>query len=77
SKGGNYLLNVGPTSEGLIPQASVDRLAEVGKWLRVNGEAIYGTSPTVFGAEVGALSQTETNRNGSPKFVAAWDWRCT
>jgi alpha-L-fucosidase len=77
SKGGNYLLNVGPTSEGLIPQASVDRLAEVGKWLRVNGEAIYGTSPTVFGAEVGALSQTETNRNGSPRFVAAWDWRCT
>jgi alpha-L-fucosidase len=77
SKGGNYLLNVGPTSEGLIPQPSIDRLAEIGQWLRVNGEAIYGTSPTVFGAEVGAISQTETNRNGSPVFKTAWDWRCT
>ncbi|MCF7676206.1 MAG: alpha-L-fucosidase [Akkermansiaceae bacterium] len=45
SKGGNYLLNVGPTPEGLIPQACVDRLLEVGKWLETNGEAIYGTSP--------------------------------
>ncbi len=45
SKGGNYLLNVGPTSEGLIPQPSIDRLMEVGAWLETNGEAIYGTSP--------------------------------
>jgi len=45
SKGGNYLLNVGPTSEGLIPQPSIDRLMEVGAWMETNGEAIYGTSP--------------------------------
>ena len=44
SKGGNFLLNVGPTSEGLIPATSVERLAGMGKWLKVNGEAIYGTS---------------------------------
>jgi len=44
SKGGNYLLNVGPTSEGLIPQPCIDRLAEVGTWMETNGEAIYGTS---------------------------------
>ncbi|MCX6326642.1 MAG: alpha-L-fucosidase [Bacteroidia bacterium] len=42
SKGGNFLLNVGPTSEGLIPAASVERLKEMGKWIKVNGEAIYG-----------------------------------
>jgi alpha-L-fucosidase len=42
-KGGNYLLNVGPTAEGEIPAPSVERLEEVGRWLEVNGEAIYGT----------------------------------
>jgi alpha-L-fucosidase len=45
SKGGNYLLNVGPTSEGLIPQPSIDRLMAVGAWMETNQEAIYGTSP--------------------------------
>ena len=43
SKGGNYLLNVGPTSDGRIPAESVDRLATIGRWLAVNGEAVYGT----------------------------------
>ena len=37
-------MNVGPTAEGLIPQVSVERLVEVGRWLAVNGEAIYGTT---------------------------------
>jgi alpha-L-fucosidase len=43
AKGGNYLLNVGPTAEGLIPAPSIERLGEMGKWLRVNKEAIYAT----------------------------------
>ena len=77
SKGGNYLLNVGPTSEGLIPQPSIERLAEIGKWMRVNGEAIYGTGPTPFGAEAGAFSETGKDGNGKPMFVSAWDWRAT
>jgi alpha-L-fucosidase len=45
SKGGNYLLNVGPTAEGIIPQPSVDRLLAMGQWLEVNGEAVHGTKP--------------------------------
>lgn len=48
SKGGNYLLNVGPTAEGIIPQPSVERLLAMGQWLRRNGEAIYGAGPTPF-----------------------------
>ncbi|HEY3412666.1 MAG TPA: alpha-L-fucosidase [Armatimonadota bacterium] len=48
SKGGNYLLNVGPTSEGLIPPESVERLKAMGAWLKVNGESVYGTSAGPF-----------------------------
>jgi alpha-L-fucosidase len=49
SKGGNYLLNVGPTSEGEIPAASVERLHEIGAWLAANGDGIYGTTASPFG----------------------------
>jgi alpha-L-fucosidase len=48
SKGGNYLLNVGPTNEGVIPPGSVERLKQVGQWMKVNGVAIYGTSAGPF-----------------------------
>jgi alpha-L-fucosidase len=44
AKGGNYLLNIGPTAQGEIPQPSVERLLEMGKWLKINGEAIYATN---------------------------------
>ena len=52
SRGGNYLLNVGPTSQGVIPPESVERLAEVGKWMKVNGESIYGTAANPFPYEL-------------------------
>jgi alpha-L-fucosidase len=45
--------------------------------MKVNGEAIYGTGPTIFGAEAGAFSATEKDSRGNARFVAAWDWRCT
>ncbi len=48
SKGGNFLLNVGPTSLGEIPEASITRLREVGEWMDVNHDAIYGTKASPF-----------------------------
>ena len=77
SKGGNYLLNVGPTSEGLIPEASLERLAEVGKWMKVNGEAIYGSHATPFKEPHGSYSKTEKDKKGNPVFKPTWDYRVT
>jgi len=48
SKGGNYLLNVGPTGEGEIPAPSLERLAAMGAWMKVNGESIHNTTATLF-----------------------------
>lgn len=74
SKGGNYLLNVGPTAEGVIPEPSAQILREVGAWLRRNGESIYGAG----------ASPVETAPDDPYKFTAkpgrlyahilAWPW---
>jgi alpha-L-fucosidase len=48
SKGGNYLLNVCPTADGLIPEPSVERLEDIGAWMAVNSESIYGTQASPF-----------------------------
>lgn len=52
SKGGNYLLNVGPTAEGLIPAEAVTVLAEVGRWMSLNADSIRGTVASPFAAPV-------------------------
>jgi len=55
SKGGNMLLNVGPTPEGIIKTENLSRLAEIGNWLKTNSEAIYGTKPwKVYGENADA-----------------------
>jgi alpha-L-fucosidase len=78
SKGGNYLLNVGPMADGVIPQPSQDTLRTVGRWLKVNGEAVYGAGPTPFGEELGEPSSTgATDLRGNPLFLSRHEYRVT
>jgi alpha-L-fucosidase len=71
SKGGNYLLNVGPTAQGQIPAASVERLTGMGKWMAVNGESIYGTTASPFRAQ---LAFGRATKNGDRLYVQVFDW---
>lgn len=77
SKGGNYLLNVGPDGEGVIPRPSQDMLRAVGRWLKVNGEAIYGAGRSPFGEEFGRFDPVRKDEKGRPVFHASGAWRCT
>jgi len=79
SKGGNYLLNVGPDGDGAIPQPSQDNLRTVGAWLKTNGEAIYGAGRTPFGDELGSTDPDpeKKDRKGRVVFNPKTDWRCT
>jgi alpha-L-fucosidase len=78
SKGGNYLLNVGPMADGVIPQPSQDVLRTVGRWLKLNGEAVYGAGPTPWGDELGEpSSKGAKDLRGNPLFLARNEWRVT
>jgi len=70
SKGGNLLLNVGPTAEGVIPEPSVERLEFVGRWLKANGESIYGTTASRIGRPAWGRSTTR----GSRVYLHVFDW---
>ena len=74
SKGGNYLLNVGPTSEGEIPLPSIERLKAVGQWMSVNSESIYGTTASPFlKLEWGRCTKKEFI-NGATLYLHVFDW---
>ena len=70
SKNGNYLLNVGPRAEGIIPQESVDRLLAMGEWLKVNGEAVYGTGP----GPIQGVSWCRSTAKGDTVYLHVFDW---
>ncbi|HUX59337.1 MAG TPA: alpha-L-fucosidase [Bacteroidales bacterium] len=75
SKGGNLLLNVGPTGEGIIPEPSVKRLQEMGKWLKVNGEAIYGTKFSPFDKfSWGRCTQKVVENGNTALYFSIFDW---
>jgi len=64
SKGGNYLLNVGPKSDGTFPQESIDILKGMGEWMKVNSESIYGTTASPFApVSWGRITKKESKGN--------------
>jgi alpha-L-fucosidase len=80
SKGGNFLLNVGPTAEGEISQECVERLQAIGRWMAVNGSAIRGTQASPF-TEAPAwgriTSRTPVGPDGEPVIelnLLVFDW---
>jgi alpha-L-fucosidase len=70
SKGGNFLLNVGPTAEGLFPQPSIERLRDMGRWMRTNGESIYGSTASLFEC----LDWGRSTTKGKKLFLHVFDW---
>ncbi len=74
SKGGNYLLNAGPTSEGLIPAPSIERLQQVGAWMKVNGEAIYGSTASPFKSLPWGRCTKKLSANGATLYLHVFNW---
>ena len=74
SKGGNFLLNVGPTAEGIFPSESIDRLHEMGAWMKINGESIYGTKASLFKQlDWGRCTQKSID-GGTRLYLHVFDW---
>ncbi len=74
SKGGNFLLNVGPTAEGLFPPESVERLKDIGRWMQVNSEAIYGTDASPFVDLPWGRCTKKEIEGGTRLYLHVFDW---
>ncbi|MBS1565382.1 MAG: alpha-L-fucosidase, partial [Bacteroidetes bacterium] len=74
SKGGNYLLNVGPTPEGEIPAPSIAALKSIGVWMKTNGEAIYNTKASPFGTLSWGRCTRRVHGDGTTLYLSVFDW---
>ena len=74
SKGGNFLLNVGPTAEGEFPQQSIDILAKMGEWMKVNGEAVYGTKASPWGLFPWGRCTRKETKSGTSLYFSVFEW---
>lgn len=74
SKGGNFLLNIGPTAEGEFPPEAVERLKAIGAWMNVNGESIYGTSASPFARLDWGRCTMKTHGETTTLYLHAFKW---
>jgi alpha-L-fucosidase len=69
-RGGNYLLNVGPTDRGVFPPEALERLEYIGQWMQRNGESIYGSTYS----PIPATSNCGATRKGNKIYLHIWNW---
>jgi len=75
SKGGNYLLNIGPKGDGSVPPESVKAMKAFGAWMKVNGDAIYATTASPFEKlEWGRATQKRTAGGATKLYLHVFDW---
>jgi len=74
SKGGNFLLNVGPRADGTFPPEAVERLAAIGRWMRTNGESIHGTTASVFDDLPFGRCTVRAGDDRSTIYLHVFDW---
>lgn len=73
ARGGNYLLNIGPTPEGTVPKEAVERLNEVGNWISINGESIYGAQRSPIHPLWGQCTLKDKGKK-STLYLCVFDW---
>lgn len=74
SKGGNYLLNVGPKADGEFPMESVVRLKEVGEWMKINGEAVYATKGSPLKPLPWGRCTSKTENGNTILYLSVFEW---
>ena len=74
SRGGNLLLNIGPKPTGEVPTESVERLQQIGDWMKVNSSAIYGTSPSPFMRLSWGRCTTKYGKRDTTLYLHVYDW---
>ena len=74
SKGGNFLLNVGPKPDGTFPQESIDRLEQIGQWMKVNSDSIYGTTASPFKKLSWGRCTQKTSGQNTSLYLHVFSW---